>query len=76
MILNLTLVYKDEPILLMMAGNFAVIESDDGVGCVVLDGVHNNGGWKVKETREEVVAMIKAQVMGQMPFAEQEQFDA
>ena len=29
---------------------------------MVKDGIHNNGGWKVFETVEEVLAMIEGQV--------------
>jgi hypothetical protein len=31
-------------------------------GCVIDDGKHNNGGWKVEETYDQVVAMIKEQM--------------
>ncbi len=61
-ILNLTHVYKNRPLLLVLSTNFAVSETDEErVGCVVDDGVHNNGGWRVKETREEIIEMMNAQ---------------
>jgi hypothetical protein len=40
-------------------GSIVVHEDIDG-NVTVLDGIHNNGGWEVKETYAEVIAMILA----------------
>lgn len=39
---------------------FVVCEGEDGSAGIV-DGMHNNGGWKVKEKYHEVIDMINKQ---------------
>lgn len=34
----------------------------NNVGCVVADGKHNNGGFSVRESYDEVVKMVKEQL--------------
>jgi hypothetical protein len=41
-----------EPITLYLSTNFAVY-AFEGTTCIV-DGVHNNGGWKVEETQQDI----------------------
>jgi len=41
-----------------LSGNFVVYEKDDG-GCRLADGVHNNGGWDIKDSYKEVINKIK-----------------
>lgn len=41
------------------AGNITVYKGTDN-SVVVMDGLHSNGGWKVKETYEEVFNMIRS----------------
>ena len=64
--LELTLASSTEtvrPLLLVLNGNFAVRRyfpdrDKPAKGTVIEDGVHNDGGWKVKESYEEVLKMI------------------
>lgn len=35
------------------------------VGCTVADGIHNNGGFHVQESYDDVVDMIRSQLMRQ-----------
>lgn len=70
--LSLTLKYRDVPVFIVAQGlavqkNSAKDTNDrpiDGKwdGCCVVDSFNNNGGWKVKESYEDVVAMIKKQL--------------
>jgi len=57
MVIELTLV-DGNPITLHLTGNFAVTPTDDGRGSVVDDGVHNNGGWPVRESYTEVIELL------------------
>ena len=41
-----------KPITLYLSSNFAV-HTIEGTTCIV-DGVHNNGGWKVEETQQDI----------------------
>ena len=70
--LSLTLKYRDIPVFIVAQG-LAVQKNPkkdsydrpiEGAwdGCYVVDSYNNNGGWKVKESYEEVVAMIKKQL--------------
>lgn len=44
-----------------MGNAFVVIDSTKTPGtCRVIDGLHNNGGWEVKMTREACVKKIQA----------------
>jgi hypothetical protein len=64
--LKLTCSIKNKPILLALQGNFVVtyppepdyLNAYNNVGAVVCDGIHNNGGWKVRETFDEIMEMI------------------
>lgn len=40
------------PLTLYLSSNFAVTTIDGTT--YIMDGVHNNGGWKVKETQQEI----------------------
>jgi hypothetical protein len=44
---------------IFLSGNIAVHTTKDANIQTVLDGLHNNGGWKVKGTYLEVVNAIK-----------------
>lgn len=67
-VLNLTSAFnsKAAPVTLFLANNFSVSKPIDSsyrlAGACVNDGVHNNGGWYVQETYEEVIEMINAQI--------------
>jgi hypothetical protein len=64
--LELTLASSTEikhPLLLVLNGNFAVhrnfpVRDKPAKGAIIDDGVHNNGGWTVNESYEEVLEMI------------------
>ena len=62
-LLELTL-SNGNPTMFIINGNFNVtkwnVDSDSNVGCVINDGNHNNGGWKIKESYEVVIAKIKS----------------
>ena len=62
-LLELTL-SNGNPTMFIIDGNFNVTkwDSESGVGCVINDGNHNNGGWKIKESYEDVIAKIKSLV--------------
>lgn len=45
------------------AGYKSVHEVRPTRGCTVDDGKHNNGGWKVEETYDQVVAMVRSQIV-------------
>jgi len=55
MVIVLTL-ESGRSITLHLIGNFAVLPN--GTGSTILDGVHNNGGWCVKESYDEVTERI------------------
>jgi hypothetical protein len=68
-ILHLNTAYRSTPsdsdrLTLILTSNFAVTPSCPKnyprSNCVIQDGVHNNGGWYVRETYEEVMAQITA----------------
>ena len=40
--------------------NFVVYEKNKS--CRIVDGVHNNGGWYVKDSYEEVIKKIKKSI--------------
>ena len=46
------------------AGNFAVLENarENGkpLSCTIADGVHNNGGWRVVGSMQEVITKMAA----------------
>ena len=46
------------PVMLHLTGNFAVVPTETGGGSTILDGVHNNGGWRVRESYDEVTERI------------------
>ena len=57
--LTLTLAHNGQPLNLFLSGNFAVHHYMDTKDGCIQDGVHNNGGWHVKETPEEILEQIK-----------------
>lgn len=46
------------------AGNFAIVqnpnENGKPISCTIADGVHNNGGWKVIGSMQEVITKMAA----------------
>ena len=51
---------KDTVHLFLSKNHPFVVHSYDGF-TIIKDGLHNNGGWRVFETVEEVLAMIEEQ---------------
>lgn len=64
--LKLTL-QRGQPIHLFLSSTFAVVpkkytwEGEERVGSIISDGVHNNGGWVVREQMPAVLSQIKQQ---------------
>ena len=64
--LKLTL-QRGQPIHLFLSSNFAVVpktytwEGEERVGSSISDGVHNNGGWIVREQLPAVLSQIRQQ---------------
>ena len=58
MIIELTLEDKETgvPVTLHLTGNFSVTPTE--TGSVIDDGEHNNGGWRVRESYDEVTERI------------------
>ena len=44
--------------LIGLNSNFVLYRSNTG-GCKLVDGVHNNGGWNIRDSYEKVVKKIK-----------------
>ena len=44
---------------LFLSGNFVVSEYDKPDTCRICDGVHNNGGWKVRGSYRDIVTKLK-----------------
>lgn len=61
--LELTLAYNDRP-LYIVTTSVAVRKALDTtfMGCYVIESGNTSDGWKVKESYEDVVAMIKKQL--------------
>jgi len=55
-IIEVTLKSGDKAIV-GLNSNFVIHEENKG--CRIVDGVHNNGGWHVKDSYEEVIEKIK-----------------
>ena len=55
---ELELKYSNEPIAIFLSGTLTVYTDKDGV-VRVEDGHHNNGGWCVKGSYQDVVRKIK-----------------
>ena len=47
---------KDTPLTIYFSNNISVIKKDHG--CCIMDGLHNNGGWLVTESYDEVISKI------------------
>ncbi len=67
--LHLTNKHGGLPLHMYLAGNFTVYHRTDErrsradeITTVIMDGLHNNGGWHVEESFEEVNRMINEQL--------------
>lgn len=67
--LHLTNRHGGSPLHMYLKGNFTVYERLDehkyranDITTVIMDGLHNNGGWHVEESIEEVNRMISEQL--------------
>ena len=68
--LHLTNRHGGTPLHMYLAGNFTVYQRIDEhrssapivITTVIMDGLHNNGGWHVEESIEEVNRMINEQL--------------
>tara|TARA_B110000259_G_scaffold53670_2_gene63222 strand:+ start:362 stop:577 length:216 start_codon:yes stop_codon:yes gene_type:complete len=67
--LHLTNKHGGRPLHMYLAGNFTVYSIPDAresradkITTVIMDGLHNNGGWHVEESIEEVNRMINEQL--------------
>ena len=67
--LHLTNKHGGRPLHMYLSGNFTVYHRTDEhrsradeITTVIMDGLHNNGGWHVEESIEEVNRMINEQL--------------
>ena len=64
--LHLTNRHGGTPLHMYLTGNFTMYERYDqgnpNASTVIMDGLHNNGGWHVEESVEEVNRMISEQL--------------
>ena len=67
--LHLTNKHGGTPLHMYLAGNFTVYQRLDerkyranDITTVIMDGLHNNGGWHVEESVKEVNRMINEQL--------------
>lgn len=59
--INLELTLKSGARVSIFTDKVAVVERTNG-GSLVVDGLHNNGGWEVQQDAKEVLAIIHRQV--------------
>jgi hypothetical protein len=57
-ILILPLIGGSEATFFLNTNNLVVIDSKDKKTCTICDGIHNNGGWKIAKSYDEVVKEI------------------
>ena len=61
---ELTLVDSGKPITIYFSNNLTVIPTYHNDGSLIQDGNHNNGGWTVLESYEEVMKQIDSVLKG------------
>jgi len=57
--LSLTLQGSGKRLTIVINGTIAIAESTEKGHTTITDGTHNNGGWEVKESYEEIITQLE-----------------